>query len=314
MGRRDHDDRRFELVERFGSDQGGQVVGKAQTRRRLIDNHHAASGGHGFQNAVFVQRRYGARVDHFNRDAFGGQFVGHLVGFVDHGSQRDDGHVGAFAGVVGHAERDGVRLFGYFALDVVKRFVFTEHHRVVVANRLDQQAFNVVRRRRHHHFEARRGGKNMVRRLRVLRRCREARADHAAHHHRRFGLAAEHVAELGRLVVEHVVAHAEKVHEHQLGHWPQPGHCRARRHADNRRLGDRGVDHPCRAELGPQAFGHAQHAAERFALAAHFGSTGLTAAHVFADQHHTIIERHFLRQGFFDRFTISTNCHGSTPQ
>ena len=44
-----------------------------------------------------------------------------------------------------------------------------------------------------------------------------AGADHCADHQRRLGLAAKHVAELGRLVEDLVKADAEEIGEHQLG-------------------------------------------------------------------------------------------------
>ena len=67
-------------------------------------------------------------------------------------------------------------------------------------------------------------------------------AAHGADDHRGLGLAAEHVAELRRLVEDLVEAHAQEVDEHELGHGAQPGGRRARRRADVRRLADRGVD------------------------------------------------------------------------
>ena len=54
--------------------------------------------------------------------------------------------------------------------------------------------------------------------LRVLGRRAQAGAVHGADHQRRGGLAAEHIAELGRLVEQLVEAAADKVDEHQFAH------------------------------------------------------------------------------------------------
>ena len=53
--------------------------------------------------------------------------------------------------------------------------------------------------------------------LAVLGGGAKAGADHGADHNRRLGLAAKHVAELGRLVEDLVEANAHEVDEHQLG-------------------------------------------------------------------------------------------------
>ena len=82
----------------------------------------------------------------------------------------------------------------------------------------------------------------------MLRGRAEAGAVHRAHDQGRGRLAAEHVAELGRLVEDLVEADAEEVDEHQLGDRPQAGRRGARRRADEGALGDRRVEHPLAAE------------------------------------------------------------------
>ena len=90
--------------------------------------------------------------------------------------------------------------------------------------RLDQQALGVIGVGRHHDLQAGHHGEQRMQGLAVLRAAAQARADRGADHHRGLGLAAEHVAELGGLVVDLVEADADEVDEHDLGHRPHAGH------------------------------------------------------------------------------------------
>jgi hypothetical protein len=71
------------------------------------------------------------------------QLGGGLLGLLHHAAVGDDGHVVAFAHV-GLAEGHGVALFRHLAFHGVEQLVLQEDHRVVVADRLDQQALGVV--------------------------------------------------------------------------------------------------------------------------------------------------------------------------
>ena len=75
-------------------------------------------------------------------------------------------------------------------------------------------------------------GEDRIEALAVLGGGPEAGAVMRADHHGRRRLAAEHVAELGRLIEDLVETDAEEVHEHQFGHRPQPGRRRPDRGAD----------------------------------------------------------------------------------
>ena len=99
-------------------------------------------------------------------------------------------------------------------------------------------------------------------------------ADHRADHQRRLRLAAEHVAELGRLIEDLVEANAEEVAEHQFGDGAQTGDRSAGGGAHERAFGDRRVDDPRLAELPDEALGDAEHAAIRIALAVAAGAAG----------------------------------------
>ena len=89
----------------------------------------------------------------------------------------------------------------------------------------------------------------------------EPRPVHGPDHDGRDRLAAEHVAELGRLIEDLVETDAQEVHEHQFGHRPQPGRSGAYGGADEGAFGDRRIQHPVTAEFRHQPLGDAQHAA-----------------------------------------------------
>src|SRR5262249_31570949 len=119
------------------------------------------------------------------------------------------------------------------------------------------------------------------------------------------GLAAEHVTELGGLVINLVEADAEEVAEHQLGHGPEAGHGRPGGGAHDGRFGDRRVDHAGLAELAAQTLGDAQHAA----TGRHAGRDAGAARDVLADDHDALIALHFLAQGFVQRLAYRFRWH-----
>ena len=82
----------------------------------------------------------------------------------------------------------------------IEILVLAEDHRVVVADRLDEQSLGVVGVGRTDDLEARNMGEDRRQHLRMLRGGAKAGAHHGANDDRRLGLAAEHVAELGRLI------------------------------------------------------------------------------------------------------------------
>ena len=133
----------------------------------------------------------------------------------------------------------------------------------------------------------------------MLGRGAEAAAEHAADHHRRRRLAAEHVAELGRLVEDLVEADPHEVDEHQLGDRPQARGGRTHRGADEARFADRRVEHPGRSELRMQAFGDAERAAPGILLARRAGAAGDVLAH----QDDPGIAGHLLGQRLVDRLS-----------
>ena len=126
--------------------------------------------------------------------------------------------------------------------------------------------------------------------MRVLRRQLVARAAWHADHHRHLGLAAEHVADLRRVVDDLVVGDEREVDRHHLDHRSQAEHRRADGGADDDLFGDGRVDHALGAELVEQAVGDAIRAAE--------------LADVLADQEDGVVALHLLAQRFAKRDAV----------
>ena len=122
--------------------------------------------------------------------------------------------------------------------------MLAEDHRIVVADRLDQQALGVIGVRRADDLQPGNMGEERGQHLRMLGRGAEAGADHGADDHRRLGLAAEHVFELGGLVEDLVEADAHEVDEHEFGDRPHAAGRGADRGADIGRFRKRRVEQP----------------------------------------------------------------------
>ena len=104
------------------------------------------------------------------------------------------------------------------------------------------------------------------------------------------GLAAEHVADLRRVVDDLVVRDQREVDRHHLDHRPQPEHRGADGGADDDLLGDGRVDHTLGAELVEEAVGHAIGAAE--------------LADVLADQVDGVVALHLLAERLTQRDAV----------
>ena len=133
--------------------------------------------------------------------------------------------------------------------------------------------------------------------LAMLRGGVEPAAALHADHQRHLGLAAQHVAQLGRLVHDLIEAHAGEIAEHQFRDGPHAGDRGAGRGADIGGFADRGVDHAAGAELPQQSFGDAHHAAPGILLAVAARSSG----NILSDQKDIGIAAHFLAQSLVDR-------------
>ena len=138
------------------------------------------------------------------------------------------------------------------------------------------------------------------RRLRILRvegPAAHVAAARPAHHDR----AGEHraVARRGDVVREHVVGARDEVDELHLAHRAHAEVRRTRRGADDRRLGDRRVDHPRLAELREQAVGDLERAAVR--------------ADVLAEDEDVRVALHLLEERLADRLEIGDLSHRRSP-
>jgi hypothetical protein len=104
------------------------------------------------------------------------------------------------------------------------------------------------------------------------------------------GLAAEHVADLGRVVHDLVIGDEREVDRHQLHDGAQPQHGRPDCRADKALFRDRCVHDPLRTELIEEAFGDAVRSAEH--------------TDVLADEVHVFVALHLLGQRFAQRDAI----------
>src|SRR3954454_12233929 len=294
--RRHHPRRRLELAERLLGDERDDVRREAAARAGLAGADAPPGVLDALEERVGVERRRRRRVDDLALDPLAGQLRGRLLGEGHHPPERDDRHVAALADDVRLGERDRVRLLRHVALDRVEGLVLEEDDRVVVADRLDQEALGVVRVRRHDDLQPGDVGEDRIQRLRVLRRRADARAVHRSDDHRRHGLAAEHVAELRGLVEDLVQADAHEVDEHELRDRAQARGGRAGRRAHDRRLADRRVEDAV-GEPRVEALGDAEHAAPGVVVARRAGA----ADDVLAEDDDRLVALHLLPERLVDR-------------
>ncbi len=198
---------------------------------------------------------------------------------MHHLANRDDGDVLAFANHIRFAERDRIGLVGNLGFVVVHCLVLEIDDGIVVADGLDQQPLGVIGVGGNDHLHAGHMGEERIERLAVLGRSPQARAVHRPDDQRGFRLAAEHVAELSRLVVDRVETDPEEVDEHQLDDGAHAGDCGAGRRTEETAFRDRRVQNPRRSELGMKPLGHAQRAAPGIVLAGCAGAAGHILAH-----------------------------------
>ena len=295
-------------MERVACHQSGDIRGDRAARRRFVDDDEPTGVLEALVDGLVIERREGARVDEIGGDAVGRECIERLLGERHHTADRDHRDMLALAHERRFAERDRVVALRDRAFARVERLVLEEHHRVVVADRREHQALGIVGVGGHDHLEARHGGDQRVHRLAVLRAHVHASAGGGADDDGAGGLAAEHVAELRGLVEDLIEAHTEEIREHELGHRTHAGERRAIGGADDRGLGDRGVDHAVLAELRQQAFGDPEHPARRVALA---GGAARAARDILAEDDHAGIACHLEVQGLVDRIAHGKLSHVS---
>ena len=243
-------------------------------------------------SACLVERVDRHQVDHLGVDAVlrregigRGERLQHLLGM------RHDRHVAPGAFHVRPAERDQLLGLGHLALGVVEHLVLDEEHGVRLADGGLEQPARVARGGGHDHDQARHVAEPRLEALGMLGRVALARAALRADHQRHLDLAAEHVAHLGDLVDDLVHADAGEVDEHDLGHGHEAGERGAEGGADDRGLGDRGVDQALPAELVEEALRDGHGAAE--------------LPDVLADHEHPFVPAELLAQREADRLAVA---------
>ena len=113
----------------------------ADARRLVTFLHNGAEVGLGDRriDGFFVQRRNGARVDHFHRDALFRQDLRRLQGPGNHEAHGDQRDVGAFPLHVCQTDRNGIvtleDLLIDFLLLLVEELRLTEQNRIITADR-----------------------------------------------------------------------------------------------------------------------------------------------------------------------------------
>lgn len=147
-------DRRVKVVERLLLDDRGDVGGNAATAHRFLHDDGAVGLGHRFEDRFLVERHQRARVDNLGLDAGLSEFVRRLQRARDHVRPGDEGDVLARPLDVGLAEFDDVLAVRHQPLGHVEVLVLQEHYRIVLAQRVFEQALGVGGHRGHHHLEA----------------------------------------------------------------------------------------------------------------------------------------------------------------
>jgi len=111
------------------------------------------------------------------------------------------------------------------------------------------------------------------------------------------GVAAKHVAHLGRMVDDLVGCQQREVDGHDLDHRAQAGQRGAHTHTHEAIFGDGRVLHPAFAELLEQPLRHFERA--------------VVQADVLAHQEHAVVALHFLAQRLIQRLAVADDRHCS---
>jgi len=144
-------------------------------------------------------------VDYLGVDVLLFELLGRLVGEHRHPRHADDRDVRSASAHRRLAQRHGVVARRHHAAHVVETHRLEEHHRVVGPDRGLEHALGVFGCRRCDDEQPRDQPIEDLEAVRVLRRKLVAGPARHANHHRYFGLAAEHVTDLGRVVHDLVV-------------------------------------------------------------------------------------------------------------
>ncbi len=216
-------DRRVEVVERELADLGRDFTAESAKADRLVDHHRAVGLAHRGQDGLDVERVEGAQVDYFDLGPLAGQLLGRFEGEINLPRIGHDGRRVAAAHHLGLAERNEVLAGRDRSAAPVQGLVFKEADHVIVADGRLEQPLGIVWIRGGDDLQAGHVGEPGLQALGVLGGVAHAGPGRGPVNDRQGGLAAEHVAVLGRLVHDLVHGDAHEVLVHELGYRPRTG-------------------------------------------------------------------------------------------
>ena len=243
------------------------------------------------EDRAAVERHQRSQIDDLGFDAILRQAIGGLEGRRHHRAVGHERDVVALTADRRLADRDNLIPFGHRTLGApVQVFVLEVDHRVVVADRRLQQAFRVVRRGWRDDLETGPVDEPRLRVLRVVQPAADVAAARRAHDDRHGRAPAVPVAKRRRLVDDLIETARDEVGELHLGNRPVAAQRGADADADDRRLGDRGVDDAHLAELVGQPLGDAECAA--------------VGSDILAEHEHLRIAPHLFEEGLTNGFEV----------
>lgn len=222
-----------------------------------------------------VQRRQAAQVDHLDLDALLGRHLGGLQGGLHERAVGHERGVPALAQDAGGAHRGDRDVQVHVALVVVATLGLEVDHRVLRGDRGADEVVPLLWGGRGDHAQARGVQEVGLGRLGVVLRGADAAAEGDADGHRHRHGAAGAGAQLGQVRHDLVERRVHEAVELDLDDGPVAAHGQADGRAHDAGLGQRGVEHPVLAELGLQAVGDAEHAAEGADVLAHEQDLGV---------------------------------------
>ena len=245
-------DRRVERLERLLLDDRGEALADAAGAGVLLDDQHPIAVAGDAQHRFAIERHQRPQVQHARLDPVSGQTRCHAQRGVHVGAVRNDRHIVAGAAKRGLAERnrqDGRREPLLDPRIAIERDVLVIEHRIGIGDRSGHQRPRIGRRGRHDDLEAGCAVEPGLGVLAVIRAgVTQAAPRHAQDHRDR---AAPPVADLRRVVDQHVEAGRDEVVELHLANRALPGERRADADAEHRPFReDRVLD--AIAELGQQ--------------------------------------------------------------
>ena len=198
------------------------------------------------QNRIGVEGRHGARVDDFDRHAFGRQLSTGFERLRHHAADCDQREIGSLAHNRCLPECDLIILGRHWSFHSQQLARLEKENRVVTPQRMFQESLGIIRRGWHDHPQA---GKVRVHRViisRVMRGGRVSDADATAQQHRHCQPAVAHILHFCDLIDDLSDGIENKVGEHEVDHRTRARHGGAAAHAHEAALRDRRVAQPDR--------------------------------------------------------------------